>query len=117
VPLERVEVVLEQLVPTVVRDRRLRVVEQRRDVVLRRAAPAALVVDEVRLVIDQHDVARLEVAVQEVARVRAQQEVRERLEVVLEPLLVERDVRQLQEVVLEVVQVPQDRLRSNASRG
>ncbi len=41
---------------------------------------------------------------------RRQQELDQRLEVVLQSGLAERDVGQLEEVVLEVVQVPQDRL-------
>jgi hypothetical protein len=61
----------------------------------------------------QHDVAGLEVAVQEERSVCLQQEVGELLEVTLEPLFIERDLRQLQEMVLEVVQVPDNGCRWN----
>ena len=57
-----------------------------------------------------HDVAGLEVAVEEVASLGLEQELGEPLEVVLQRLLVERDLRQAQEVVLEVVEVPHHRL-------
>jgi hypothetical protein len=60
--------------------------------------------------IEHHDVARLEVAIQEMRGVGAEQERGQPLEIVLEPLLVERHVGEFQEVVLEVVQVPQYRL-------
>ena len=88
-------------------DVRLGVVEQRRDVVLGGAPPAALVVDEPRLAAAQHDVPGLKVAVEEVAGVRREQMPHEPVEVVLQALLVERNVGELEEVVLEVVEIPQ----------
>jgi hypothetical protein len=111
------QVVIDQLVPHRLRDRRLGIVEEGRHVVVDRSLPATLVIDEVRLALAQHDVAGLEVTVEEVVRVGLEQEPGQRAEILLQPLLVEGDVGQLQEMVLEVVQVPADRLLVERRRG
>ena len=111
---EAVEIVVEQLLAQRGRQIGLAVVEQRGDVVLQRAFAAALVVEEERLAIAQHDVARLEIAIEKVVVRRGEQEFGEAGEVVFEGLLVEGNAGEAQEIVLEVVQVPGDGLAIEA---
>ena len=68
--------------------------------------PSPLVIDEPRLAVAHHDVARLEIPVEEKIRRRLQQETAQRVEIVFELLLVEGNVRELEKVVFEVVQIP-----------
>ena len=85
---------------------RLGVEQQRGEVVGQRAAPSSLVIDEPRLTVAHHDVARLEIAVEKKVGGRPQQKIAQRVEIVFELLLVEGNVRELEKVVFEVVQVP-----------
>ena len=71
--------------------------EKRCDVVLEWSPAAALVVDEPRRPRADHDVAGLEVAVQEEPRFRGEQVRHQAMEVGLETLLAEGDVGQLEE--------------------
>src|SRR5688572_7416756 len=101
---------IEELAADVGRQIRFRVVQERSDVVMKRAFSSALIVDEEGLRVPEHDVARLEIPIKKVAAVRAQQKVREPREVILESLLVERNSCQTQEIIFEVIQVPCNRL-------
>ncbi len=101
---------MEQLGPDRLGEVGLGVVEERRHVVLEGSPPASLVVDEPGLSVPQHDVARLEIPVEEVVRTGFQEKVDESLEVPLQGRLAEGHVSQLEEVVLEVVEVPKDGL-------
>src|SRR5271165_414151 len=107
---QAVEVVIEQLLAERGRQVRLGVEEQGSDVVLQRAFAAALVVQEKWRAVAQHDVARLEIAIEKVVPVRAQQELCEAAKVVLQRLLVERDAGEAEKVILEIIQIPGDRL-------
>ena len=64
-----------------------------------------------------HDVPRLEVAVEEVVGVGLEEKVGEALEVVLEELFVEGDMGELEVVVLEIVEVPEDGLAVEVGAG
>src|SRR5580765_5614490 len=70
---ELVDVVVQQLLAKFRRKVGFGVVEQGRDVVLQGALASTLVVDEVGLAVDQHYVAGLEVAVEEIILRRAEQ--------------------------------------------
>src|SRR5947207_6678833 len=63
---ERAKIIIEKVVTEFGREVGLGVEEQRSEVVLQGACTAALVVDEIRLAVAQHDVARLEVTVEEI---------------------------------------------------
>ena len=113
----RRDVVFQEFVPDLPRDVGPGILQERRHVVLKRALPPALVVDVMGASLMPHDVAGLEVAVQEEMGIRFQKERREPLEIVFEVLFVEVDRHKLQEVVLEVVQVPPDGLRVEPAPG
>src|SRR5205807_2044519 len=63
---ERAKIIIEKVVTEFGREVGLGVEEQRSEVVLQGACTAALVVDEIRLAVAQHDVARLKVTVEEI---------------------------------------------------
>ena len=109
-PRKRFQIMIEQLLPQFRRQIGLRVVEKRRDVVLQCAFASALIVQEVRLPVAQHDVARLEIAIEKIIARRAQQELRQPAEIIFQSLFVERNAREPQKIIFEVVQVPGDRL-------
>ncbi|MNC86978.1 hypothetical protein D3C83_26710 [compost metagenome] len=70
------------------------------------ALSASLVIQEEGLSIAKHDVARLEVPVQEVIVIRVQQELRQAAEIVFQNLFIEGNSGELEKIVLKVVQVP-----------
>ena len=69
-----------------------------------------MIVDEVNLPIVNHDVARLEIAIEEEVAVALQQLVHQRLKIILQFLIVEGDAGQFYKVIFEVVEVPLHRL-------
>ncbi len=73
-----------------------------------RSFASALEVDEVRLTVDQHHVARLEVAVHERAAHGAHQHLSHRLEIVLETVFLEFQPGSLEKTIFEIVQIPED---------
>ena len=87
-------IMIEQLLAQCGRQVGLGVVEKRSDVVLQRAFAAALIIEEKRLAVAQHDVARLKIAIEKVVAVGGEQEFRQAAEIVFERLLVERNARQ-----------------------
>ena len=107
---------VEQLLAQLRRQIGLAVEEQGGDVVLQRALAAALVVEEQRLPVAQHDVARLEIAIEKIIVIGAEQKLGQAAEIVLQRLLVEGNAGQAQKVILEIVQVPGDGLAVEAVR-
>ena len=64
--------------------------------------------------VTQHYVARLEVAIQKVIAVGAQQEFRQTAEIIFQRLFVEWDTGKPEKVILEIIQVPGDGLAIEA---
>src|SRR2546426_8778346 len=60
---EDLEITIQQQLPQFRRQIGLRIVQQRRDVILQRAFAPALVIDKQRLLVPEHNVARLEVSI------------------------------------------------------
>ena len=65
-PASASEIMIEQLLPQLRRQIGLGVVQERSNVVLQRALAPALIIEEKRLAVAQHDVSRLEIAIQKV---------------------------------------------------
>jgi len=74
-----------------------------------------LIVEEVRLAVAQHDVARLVVAIEEKITWGSEKEVGEAFEIVFEGLFVEWDAGEAKEIVFEIVEVPDDGLTVKAA--
>jgi hypothetical protein len=81
---------------------------------LQRAFAAALIVQEKWLAVAQHDVARLEIAIEKIIAVGAQQKFRQAAEIVFQRLLVEGNAGQPQKIILEIIQIPGDGLAIEA---
>src|SRR5260370_13584981 len=109
------DVEIEQLLAQLRRQIGLGIVEQGSDVVLKRPLAPTLIVDKKRLPAVYHDVPGLEIAVEEIVAVGAQQEICQALEIVFQSLLVERNSRQPQKVILEIIQIPGDGLAVEAA--
>src|SRR5581483_1263926 len=107
---QNIKIMIEQLLPQFGRKIGLGIVQKRGYVVLERALAAALIIQEIRLSVAQHDVARLEIAVEEEVAGRREQEFREPAEVVFQRLLAERNAGEPQKIIFEVIQIPRDRL-------
>src|SRR5712692_7223576 len=88
----------------------LGIVQKRSDIVLQRAFAAALIIQEKWLAVSQHDVARLEITIEEVIAVGAQQELNQAAEIVFQLLFVEGDASELKKIIFEIIQVPSDGL-------
>jgi len=103
VAAQNIEVMIEQLLPQFGRKIGLGIVQKRGDVILQRSLAPALVIEEIRLSVAEHDVARLEIAVEEeIARCR-EQEFREPAEVIFQRLLAERNACEPQKIIFEVI--------------
>src|SRR5688500_8522274 len=87
--LELVEVPFQQFLPQFVRQVGFGVVEEGRDVVLQRSPASTLIVDEPGILSPHHHVSGLEVAIQEELAGCLEEEFGQRLEVALEPGLME----------------------------
>jgi hypothetical protein len=72
---ERAKIIIDELLSEFRRKIGFGIVEERGDVVLKGAFAAALIIDEIRLAIAEHDVARLKIAVQEIIARGAEQEI------------------------------------------
>src|ERR1700756_3610799 len=101
---------IQQLLPQLRRKIGFGVVEKRGNVVLQRALAPTLIVEEKRLSVAQHDIARLEIPIQKVVPSGTQKESRQTAEIVLQRLLAERNARQTQKVVIEIIQIPRNGL-------
>src|SRR5579863_4100126 len=114
---ERAKIIVEKLLAEIGREIGFGVVEERGDIVLEGAFAAALVVDEIRLAVAEHDVAGLEVAVEKIIARGAEKKIGEAAEVVFERVLVERDAGEAEKIVFEIVEVPGDGLAVEAGDG
>src|ERR1019366_3350528 len=118
---EAIEIVIEQLLAQFRRQVGFGIVQKRSNVVLQRAFAAALVVEEKGPVLvqdsAQHNVAGLEIAIEEIVAVGAQQEFRQAAEIVFQRLLVEGNAGKPQKVILEIIQIPRDGLAIEARAG
>src|SRR5580700_2757904 len=111
------DIKIEQLLAQFGRKIGLGIVQKGSDVVLKRAFASALIVEEKRLSVLQHDVPGLEIAVEKIIAVGAEQEIRQPVEIVFKRLLVKRDARQPEKIVFKVIQIPGDRLAIEAAAG
>ena len=84
---------------------------------MKSAFAAALIVDEERIAVAQHDVAGLEVAVEKVIARGAEKEFGEAAEIIFESLFIERDPGEAEEIVFEIVEVPGDGLAIETGDG
>ena len=114
---EAVEIVIEKLLAKFGGQVGFGVVEERGDVVLQSAFAAALIVDKKRIAVAEHDVAGLEVAVEEIIARGAEEEIGEAAEIVFEGLLVEGNAGEAKKIVFEIVQIPGDGLTIEAGNG
>src|SRR6185312_3785299 len=114
---QAVQVVVQQPLAQRGRQIRLSIIEKRRNVILQRALAAALIIEEKRPALRQHDVARLEVTIKEIVARRRQQKASQPPEVDFQRLLIERNPAQPQKVIFEVVEVPGNRLAVKAGAG
>src|SRR5579885_912877 len=85
---QALQIMFQQVLANRGRQVRLGVKQKRRDIVLQSALSSALIVDEVRSAPVQHDVARLKIPVEKIVARRAQEEIREQVEIPLERVLV-----------------------------
>src|ERR1019366_4009941 len=107
---KRVEIMIQQLLAQLRRQVGLGIEQKRSDIVLQRASAAALVIQEKWIAAAQHDIARLEIAIEKVIARGTQQEFSQAAEIVFQRLFVERNVGQPKKIVLEIIQVPGDGL-------
>src|SRR5215470_11204052 len=90
---ERAKIIVEKVLAEFGREIGFGVVKKRSDVVLQRAFAAALIVDEIRLAVAEHDVARLKIAVEEIIARGAEKKFDQAIEVVFKSVFVEGDTR------------------------
>ena len=114
---ERIEIVIEELLAEFGWEIGLGVVEERGDVVLEGAFAAALVIDEIGLAVAEHDVAGLEVAIEEKVARGAEKKIGEAAEIVFEGVFMERDASKPEKIIFEIVEVPGDGLAIEAGDG
>ena len=81
---------------------------------MQRAFAAALIVEEERLPIAQHDIAGLEIAIEKVIALCAQQKLCQAAKISLQRLLIKWHAGEPQKIILEIVQVPGDGLAIEA---
>ena len=81
---------------------------------MQRTSTAPLVIHKIGMAVVPQDVARLEVPVEKVMAVGAQQKFCQPAEIVFQRLFVEGDAGESQKIVLEIVQIPSDRLAVEA---
>ena len=114
-PASAVEIVIEQLPAQLRRQIGLGVVKKRSNVVLQRAFAAALVIQKKGPAIAQHDVARLEIAIEKIIAVGASsRNFVKRAEIVFQRLLVEGDAGEAEKIIFEIIQIPSDGLAIEA---
>ena len=81
---------------------------------MQRAFAAALIIQEKWLAVAQHDVARLEIAIEKIIAAGAQQELRQAAEVVFQRLFIEGDAGEPEKIIFEITQIPGDGLAVEA---
>lgn len=84
---------------------------------MERAFAAALVVNEVRLAVAEHDIARLKIAVKKIIAGGAEKKVGEAAEIDFERVLVERNTGEAEKIVFKIIEVPGDGLAIEAGDG
>lgn len=114
---EGAKIIVEKLLAKVGREVGFGVVEERGDVVLEGAFTAALVVNEIRLAIAEHNVAGLEVAIEEIIARGGEEKVGETAEIVFERVLVEGNAGEAKEIIFEIVEIPGDGLAVETGDG
>ena len=114
---DAIEIVIEKLLAEFGREVGLCVEKERGQVVLEGAFAAALVVEKIWFAVAEHDVAGLEVAIEEKIAFRTEKKLGEALEIVFERLFVERNAGKAEEIILEIVEIPDDRLAIETSAG
>ena len=82
--------------------------EEGSDIVIDGASATSLEVDEVWLAVFQHDIARLEVTIEEGILLVLEEVIRQTLEVLLQLELIELNSLEFEEAVFEVVEVEHD---------
>ena len=102
---------MKQFVADGLRNLCFHLIKQRNHIIVQRPFTPALEVNEIQLVVLDHDVARLEIAIHEEVAWSLADEVGEGLEVLAQSRLVEVDfLVRLDEIVFEVVQIINDGL-------
>jgi hypothetical protein len=114
---DAVEIVIEELLAEFGRKVGFRIEEERGEIVLQSALAAALVIEEIRLAMAEHDVAGLKVAVEEKIAIGAEKKFGEAFEIVFERLFVEWNAGEAKEIVFEIAEVPDDGLAVEAGAG
>jgi hypothetical protein len=112
---DAVEIVIEKLLAKLRREIGFCVEEERSEIVLKRAFATALIVKKMGLALLQHNVAGLEVAVEEEVAVGGEKKPGEAFEIVFERLFVETDASEAEKIVFEIVEVPNDGLTVKAA--
>src|SRR5256885_1856634 len=107
---DAIEIVIEKLLAEFGREVGLCVEEERGQVVLECAFATALIVEKIRFAVAKHDVAGLEVAVEEKIAFGTEKKLGEAFEIVFERLFVEWDAGEAEEIIFEIVQIPDDGL-------
>ena len=70
--------------------------------------PSSLVIDKIHLVINDHDISRLEIPEHETIRPGHDQFRRQPIKIILQPILVDLHSRQFQKTIFKIVQIPPD---------
>ena len=103
-----IKVFVNEEVSCLVRELGRRLPKERCHIIIDRTSATTLEVNEIWFSILQHDVARLEVTIEEGVLLVIKQIISQALEVLLELVLVELDTLELEEAVLEIVEVEHD---------
>jgi len=114
---EGTQIIVEKMFAEIGREIGFAVIKERGDVVLEGAFAAALIVEEIRLAIAEHDVAGLKIAIEKIIARGAEEEIGEAAEIVLERVLVEGNPGEAEKIIFEIVQVPGDGLAIEAGDG
>src|SRR5581483_554611 len=107
---ELLEVVSKQLLTQFRGQVRFGIIKQGSYVVLQRPFAATLVIQKEWMAVPEHDVAGLEVPIEEVIPVRSQKEPGQPSKILFQSLFIEWNAGELEEVVFEVIQIPGNRL-------
>lgn len=78
------------------------------------AFAAALVVDEIGLAVAEHDVARLEVAIEKIIARGAEEKIGEAIEIALERMFVKGNAGEAEKIIFKIVEIPGDGLAIEA---
>ena len=107
---QQFQIVGEQFLSGFLRNVGLGIVKEGGHVVRECPFSAALIVNKIKAIFMQHDVARLEISEKKEIGSGLQQKTGQSLEIVFKQLLIKGNRRQFQKIVFEIVQVPGDGL-------